>query len=125
MANIKSEQLRSDLSLELDYDQPIPISKMIDSLKNLLGKENCTIERFNNKKLFCYTHGTKKEVLLLAAVTYMGGNGQHPIYKKRIQLKTWYKDAVDYYKNDKNANVRFIGLYHYQNNILYLLYKMS
>lgn len=118
MANIKSEQLRSDLSLELDYDQPIPISKMIDSLKNLLGKENCTIERFNNKKLFCYTHGNKKEVLLLAAITYMGGNGQHPIYKKRIQLKTWYKDAVDYYKNDKNANVRFIGLYHYQNNII-------
>lgn len=119
MSNIKSEQLRSDLSLELDYDQPLRISEIFDSLKNLLGVENCTMERFNNNKLFIYKHGDKLEILLLAAVTYMGGNGQHPIYKKRLQLKTWYKDVVNYYKNEESANVRFIGVYHYQNNIIF------
>ena len=36
MSNIKSEQLRSDLSLELDFDQPLRISEIIDSMK-LLG----------------------------------------------------------------------------------------
>lgn len=119
MANIKSEQLRSDLSLELDNDQPLSISSMIKCLENLLGKDNCYIEKTNNKKLFFYKNGGMKEILVLAAITYMGGNGQHPVYKKRIQLKKWYKDVIEYYKNDKNTNVRFIGVYHYQNNIIF------
>lgn len=120
MANIKSEQIRSDLSLELDYDQPMSVSNIIKMLENLLVKDNCSIEKIENKKLFCYKHNGKKEVLVLAAVTYMGGNGQHPIYKKRMQLKKWYKDIVNYHENDKNVNVRFIGVYHYQNNIVFV-----
>ena len=120
MANIKSEQIRSDLSLELDYDQHLSTSAMIKSLENLLGKENCSIEKYDNKKLLCYHHEDKKEVLLLASVTYMGGNGQHPIFKKRMQLKNWYKDVVLSYKSDPKANVRFIGVYHYQNNIVFV-----
>ena len=51
MANIKSEQIRSDLSLELDYDQHLSTSLMIKIIENILGKNNCSIERFNNKKL--------------------------------------------------------------------------
>ena len=49
----------------------------------------------------------------------MGGNGQHPIYKKRMQLKKWYKDIVEYYNDKPNYNVRFIGVYHYQSNIIF------
>lgn len=120
MANIKSEQVRSDLSLELDYDQHLSISLMIKTIENILGKDNCSIEKFNNKKLLCYKHAGKKEILLLASVTYMGGNGQHPIFKKRMQLKNWYKDVVLSYKNDPKSNVRFIGVYHYQNNIVFV-----
>lgn len=120
MANIKSEQIRSDLSLELDYDQHLSTSLMIKTIENILGKDNCSIERFNNKKLLCYKHNGKKEILLLASVTYMGGNGQHPIFKKRMQLKNWYKDVVLSYKNDPKSNVRFIGVYHYQNNIVFV-----
>lgn len=120
MANIKSEQIRSDLCLEIDYDQHLSVSNMIKILKNLLGKDNCSIEKVDNKKIFCYKHGKKKEIMLLSSITYMGGNGQHPIFKKRMQLKKWYKDVVEYYKKDKNANVRFIGVYHYQNNIVFV-----
>jgi len=49
----------------------------------------------------------------------MGGNGQHPIYKKRMQLKKWYKDIIEYYNDKPNYNVRFIGVYHYQSNIIF------
>lgn len=120
MGNIKSEQIRSDLSLEVDYDQPLSVSNISKILENLLGKDHCSIEKFENKNLFCYTHHNKKEVLALSAVTYMGGTGQHPIFKKRMQLKKWYKDLVERYKNEKNTNVRFIGVYHYQNNIVFV-----
>lgn len=119
MANLKSEQLRSDLSLDINSDQPLSISEMIKNIENILGKDNCYIEKVNNKKLLCYRHGNKVEVLLLAAITYMGGNGQHPIYKKRMQLKKWYKDIIEYYNDKPNYNVRFIGVYHYQSNIIF------
>ena len=119
MANLKSEQLRSDLSLEINSDQPLSISEMIKNIENILGKDNCFIEKINNKKLLCYKHIDKIEVLLLAAITYMGGNGQHPIYKKRMQLKKWYKDIIEHYNNKPNYYVRFIGVYHYQSNIIF------
>ena len=120
MANLNSEQLRSDLSLDVNKDQPLSTSEMIKNIKNILGEENCHIERYNNKKLLCYKHDNIIEILLLAAVTYMGGNGQHPIYKKRMQLKKWYKEVVYYYSNKSNYNVRFIGVYHYQSNIVFV-----
>lgn len=119
MANLKSEQIRSDLSLDINSDQPLSISEMIKNIENILGKDNCYIEKINNKKLLCYKQGNKVEVLLLAAITYMGGNGQHPIYKKRMQLKKWYKDIIEYYNDKPKYNVRFIGVYHYQSNIIF------
>ena len=120
MANIKSEQIRSDLSLEINNDQPLSKSMIMKILMNLLGNENCFIDKFDSKKVFCYKHNSKVEVLILASVTYMGGNGQHPLYKKRMQLKKWYKEAIEYYENKSNYNVRFIGVYHYKNNIIFV-----
>lgn len=133
MANLKSEQLRSDLSLDINKDQPLSTKEMQRNVINILGKDNCYIEKFGNKNLLCYKHDNKIEILLLAAITYMGGNGQHPIYKKRIQLKKWYKDVVNYYNCKQNYNVRFIGVYHYQSNIVlveflkdtYIIKKMN
>lgn len=118
MANIKSEQLRSDLSLDLDFDQPLSNKELIKKIIYVLGKDNCRVEKILGKNILIYEHDEKKEYLLLAAITYMGGNGQHPIYKKRMQLKKWYKDIFEYCKDDKNINIRFIGGYHYQNNII-------
>lgn len=120
MANTESEQIRSDLSLELGSDQPLSKSKMLQLMQDTLGPDNCTIEKFKNKKILCYQHDEQREILLVASVTYMGGTGQHPKFKKRMQLKKWYKDVVVAYKDDANTNVRFIGVYHYQNNIIFV-----
>lgn len=84
----------------------------------ILGKNNCKVEKISNKKVLVYSHNNQKEYLLLAAITYMGGTGQHPVFKKRMQLKNWYKEVVKLLKKEKNNNVRFIGAYHYKGNIV-------
>lgn len=119
MANLKSEQIKSDFNIDINNDQPLNMSEMKKHIINVLGEENCYIEKTLNKNLFCYKHEDKIEILLLASITYLGGNGQHPIYKKRMQLKKWYKDIVEYYKNKPQYNIRFIGVYHYENNIVF------
>ena len=71
MANIKSEQLRSDLSLEINYDQPLTIKNIINKTINILGKENCEIIKILNKKVLCYKHDNKKEILLKREIRYL------------------------------------------------------
>lgn len=119
MANLKSEQLTNDFTIDINYDQPLSFSKMTEKMINILGKDNCHTEKIDNKKVFFYKHEEKTEVLLLASITYLGGNGQHPIFKKRMQLKKWYKDIIEYYKDKQNYTVRFIGVYHYEENIIF------
>ncbi|MCI8575348.1 MAG: hypothetical protein HFI09_02655, partial [Bacilli bacterium] len=119
MANLKSEQIKNDLNIEINNDQPLSPSKMKTQIINILGHENCYTEKILNKNLLFYKHHNKIEILILAAITYLGGNGQHPIYKKRMQLKKWYKDIVEYYKDNPQYNIRFIGVYHYENNIVF------
>lgn len=117
--NLKSEQIRSDLSLDIQHDQKLPISKIKKVVIDLLGKDNCYDITVCGKKVICYNSPNKKEILLLASITYLGGNGQHPIFKKRMQLKKWYKDITDFYSDKEEYNVRFVGLYHYQGNIIF------
>lgn len=122
--NIKSEQLRSDLSLDIDLDQPLSPKELQNTIISALGKENCKVINVNSKKAVEYKKENGKiEILLLSAVTYMGGNGQHPIFKKRSQLKPWFKDVVMQYQNNQDSNVRFIGVYHYEGNIIFLDYE--
>lgn len=50
-----------NLSLEEDLDQPLSTKEMIKKLINILGKDNCSIEKILKKKILVYTHGVKKE----------------------------------------------------------------
>ena len=60
----------------------------------------------------------KKIVLLFAACTYLGGNGQHPLFKKRIQLQESYKEICANLPLGYDA--RFIGLYHYKGLVIFV-----
>lgn len=119
LANLKSEQIKKDLTLEINQDEPLSQKQIRETLINALGKDNCYFEKILNKNILHYKHDNKIEVILPASITYLGGNGQHPIYKKRMQLKKWFKNIVDLYQNDKTYNVRFLGVYHYQENIIF------
>lgn len=117
MANIKSEQLTSNLNLEIALDQPLSSSEMTEEISRCLGKENISIISLDHKKIPCYKN---KIVFLTAAVTYLGGTGQHPIFKKRIQLPNWWKQFV---KDNPQYDVRFLGVYHYKGNIVFIDFK--
>lgn len=116
--NIKSEQLKSDFSLIIDFDQKLSIKEIRNRIKEILGEENCFEINFEKKRLLCYKNKSVNEILILASITYLGGNGQHPIFKKRMQLKKWYKAVAKEYQNKSGYNVRFIGVYHYEGNII-------
>lgn len=118
--NLKSEQLRSDLSLEIEYDDVLSKKEIINKIMECLGKESCTIKKINGKKVLCFEEGTRKVILLCAAVTYLGGNGQHPLFKKRMQLPSWYKDFCNTLDTSLNYDVKFIGVYHYQGHIVFI-----
>lgn len=117
--NLKSEQINSDGSLDIAYDQPLIPSKIKKVILSNLGNESHVIEiKVDNykKKVIYYKNKNNKEYLILpAAVTYLGG--KHKIYKKRIQLKPWYKKVVELFPN---YEVIFLGVYHYNNNIIFV-----
>ncbi len=118
--NLKSEQLKSDLSLVVDYDEKLNRKTMLDILYETLGKENCKEIKVNSKKVLEYTTITgNREVLLFKQISYLGGNGQHPIFKKRIQIPSWFRDIYEHFKDDEKTNVRFIGVYSYAGNVIF------
>ena len=119
--NLKSQQLRSDLSLELDFDQTLTQTEIKEKLTNILGKENCTEEIIAGRKVFVYLNSENiKQVLLFANISYLGGDGVHPIFKKRIQLKTSFKEIALAVSDNANYFVRFLGVYHYKGNVVFV-----
>ena len=117
--NLKSEQIRPDLSLDIAYDEPLSKADMIALLNDVLGIENCFSEIICNHKVLVYKNSCDvKIVLLFAACTYLGGNGQHPVFKKRIQLRTSFKEVCENLPSGYDA--KFIGIYHYQGLIIFV-----
>lgn len=113
MSNLKSQQINNKHEIVVDYDQRMTQSELIDYICSIL-KENYEIMSMGRKKYIKYkTSENNYKILLVANVTYLGGNGQHPIYKKRMQLKTWYKDVYNMYKDNPQIELKFIGLYSY------------
>jgi hypothetical protein len=121
MANLKSEQIRADLSLDVEFDDTLTKKQMKQVIISALGKNNCFEDSILEKKVIVYKTNETNVVILYATITYLGGNGQHPIYKKRTQLKKWYKKIVIETQTNilyKNYDVRFLGVYHYKGNII-------
>lgn len=120
--NLKSEQIKADLNIEVNYDQPLSKKLMKDKLNESLQKDGATtwFENICGHRVYIYENNGKKTVLLFKAITYLGGNGQHPIFKKRMQLSNWYKDVVFYLEDKKEYDVKFIGIYHYENNVIFV-----
>ncbi len=129
--NLQSEQITANLNIEVNFDQPLPRIELFNISMHYLGRSNCEFIKYKNTKLLVY-NGHKKTIILLAAISYLGGNGQHPIFKQRIQLKKDWKEICEYYL-PRGYDVRFMGVYHYNDNIIfadfvkdtYLLKKMN
>lgn len=119
MSNIESEQIRADLSLDTAKDQVLSKAKQQKELVRFLGKENCKIQKIAGKKVFTYSNNKKTYILLHKAISYLGN--PHPIYKKRIQLPSWFNEFCSNIKNSKEKyDIRFIGVYHYNGLIIFV-----
>ena len=120
----KSEQLSSNLSIVLDYDQPITQSSEILSVLNKYLDKKCYIEKFNKtKNVYCYEHSGIKECFLVGAITYL--SKPHPLFKKRLQLKKWFKDYYNKNKNDSNNRIHLLGIYNYNDLVVFVDFNID
>ena len=110
----KTEQILKNGNIVIDYDQTLStkeISKLLFGLfKPVIRKEE--------KQFVLYD----KIALLACNVTYLGN--PHPIYKKRIQLKSYYLDFLT--KNTaNNLKTLYLGIYTYNKTRLFVVFEPS
>lgn len=112
----KCEQIDPCLNIVVDYDQPLRNSDLYNKVCSILG-EGCSIKTFKNscKYIEYKTTKSKPVALLLKAITYLGY--PHLIYKKRIQIPSWWKIFYDTYSSV--YDVRFVGVYHYDGLVVF------
>ena len=118
--NQPSEQIRSDFGLEIADDQVLRTPKQQrTALTYYLNGKRCAVETIFNKKVLVYKASGKKYILLHKAISYLGN--PHPIYKKRIQLPPWWQEFCQQaVEQSLDYDIRFIGVYHYQNNVIFV-----
>ncbi len=85
----KSRQ-NSCMQMVLDYDQKFTKREdFLQALKKALG-ENVTLVKYQKTKdIYLYKSNGIDHYLICASVTYLGN--PHLLFKKRMQLKKWYR----------------------------------
>jgi len=115
----KSEQILPNLSMAIDYDQPLRTQAEYLEAFNKALNGNCFLLKYQGTKaVYVYKHGNITEYFLTGAITYL--SKPHPIFKKRFQLKTWFKDFYNEYSRKPNTNIRLVGVYQYEGLILFV-----
>ena len=121
---LKSEQISPNTSLIIDYDQPLRSSTAISKAFSQALGEECSVEKYQNTKtVYKYQHNDITHYFLSGAVTYL--SKPHPIFKKRFQLKKWYKDFYREYKGKPNTKIHLIGLYHYEGLVVFVEFALE
>lgn len=121
--NEKSEQIDSRLNVEVARDQPLSPAKLdaaiISALPSNVARRTTVKVDGKDYAFIACSSAPKNHAILSAAVTFLGGNGNHPIFKKRIQLKSWFK-PVCHELTKQGYQVHFLGVYHYEGNIVFV-----
>lgn len=121
--NEKSEQIDARLNILVDKDQPLCPSKLNAVILSALTSGNAKNDKVDvgdkSHSFISFTASTSKHAILPSSVTFLGGHGNHPIFKKRIQLKSWFKPA--HIKLSKQGyTVHFLGVYQYNGNVVFV-----
>lgn len=117
--NQPSEQLTACYNIVQDKDQPLSPNTQKKYIQAILG-EDCKIEKILGKNVLLFQSFEHSIILLCKCITYLGN--PHPIFKKRIQIpRDWVNFAQIAEK--QNYDVRFIGIYHYDNFIIFADFK--
>lgn len=107
----KVEQVLLDGNVVEDYDQPMTQKEIGELFYDLFG--DACVKRGNQHVLF------DSFGLLVANITYLGH--PWPIYKKRIQLKSYFPD---YYQQNLLDGIKTIllGIYRYKKQLLFAIF---
>ena len=120
--NEPSQQIDSALNICIAPDQPLKCKALKETFlrvtKNIQAL-SIGNDPFDKRIVSIDLQDGSKHRFCLAAVTFLGGNGNHPIFKKRIQLKEWYKTAYMHLV-PQGCTVHFMGIYHYDGNIVFV-----
>lgn len=109
---VKSEQVTRSGNIVVDYDQKLKV-KEIDALMDNLFKP---VLRKDKMQYVLY----EKVGILACNVTYLGT--PHPLYKKRIQLKSHYPEYL--VRNAANGiKTLYVGIYTYKNTRLFVIFE--
>lgn len=111
--NVDSEQITLDKNLVIAQDQPLSDKEQQECLINALGASNCRLVRVPPRKWALEFRKDGKIIqLLVRTCTYLGN--PHPIFKKRVQLPTWFNEYTNQMKEERpDVDIRYIGMYHY------------
>lgn len=110
----KVEQINRFGNIVIDYDQKLTTKE----IKKLLFEMFDPVIKQDGKQFLLYD----KIALLACNVTYLGN--PHPIYKRRIQLKSYYLDYL--VKNSsKNIKTLYLGIYTYYRTRLFVVFEPS
>ena len=110
----KVEQVTRSGDIVLDYDETLT-PKQIDALmSDLFGP----VLKRDDKQFVLYN----KIGILACNVTYLGH--PHPLYKKRIQLKSYY---LDYLAKNSVSDIKtlYVGIYTYKKTRLFVVFEPS
>lgn len=120
----KSEQIAPNMSMLLDYDQPLTsVKDILNAFKNALG-DDCSIEKYNGTKtVYKYKHNGVTEYFLAGSITYL--SKPHPLFKKRYQLKPWHKEFYQEHKDNPNERTHLVGIYHYEGLVVFVEFKLE
>lgn len=115
----KSEQILPNLSMAIDYDEPLRTQdEYLDAFNSALDDKCFLMKYQGTKNVYVYKHGKQTEYFLSGAVTYL--SKPHPIFKKRFQLKPWFKQFYEEYSNKPGASIHLVGVYQYKGLILFV-----
>ena len=115
--NVKSEQLTLNGELVFDHDTKLYRTEIRAIYQSVFGSMY-TEEKIHGKKVDIITSGEKRYFLLTSQISYLGN--PHPTFKKRVQLKNWFKDIYEEYKTDCSVDIRLIGIYRYESQIVFV-----
>lgn len=110
----KVEQVTQSGNIVLDYDQTLSTKEIQALMTELFGP----VLRRDEKQFVLYD----KVGILACNVTYLGH--PHPLYKKRIQLKSYY---LDYLAKNSVSNLKtlYVGIYTYKKTRLFVVFEPS
>lgn len=123
----KSEQIMPNLSIVYDYDEPLTQKDILQVFNKALNTNceflNYKIGEKDRKIVYEYKHDNVIDYFLVGSITYL--SKPHPLFKKRFQLKEWYKNFYQEYSKKENVRIWLIGIYHYNGLIVFVDFNIK